>query len=122
VKRSDLHRRAALRRVPFRRPRLHHDPVWAAVRKVVWERARGRCERCETGLYVTTWHAHHVKLRSRGGTDDPANLVALCPPCHRWVHANPTLAENEGWMLASWLEEARRSADQARDVLRVVDP
>ena len=32
-------------------------------------------------------HAHHVDPRSRGGADDPANLVSLCA-CHhlRAIH------------------------------------
>ena len=32
-------------------------------------------------------HAHHVRFRSRGGPDDPANLASLCAPHHlRGVH------------------------------------
>ena len=28
---------------------------------------------------------HHIVPRAAGGTDDPANLIALCFPCHwRW--------------------------------------
>jgi 5-methylcytosine-specific restriction endonuclease McrA len=34
-------------------------------------------------------HAHHVTFRSRGGGDDPSNLVALCAPHHlHGVHRN----------------------------------
>lgn len=31
-------------------------------------------------------HGHHVLLRSRGGDDVTANLVALCAVCHRLLH------------------------------------
>lgn len=31
-------------------------------------------------------HQHHIKPRSHGGTDDPANLVWLCAGCHSMVH------------------------------------
>ncbi|MBA3839193.1 MAG: HNH endonuclease [Thermoleophilaceae bacterium] len=39
-----------------------------------------RC-RCRDGL-----EAHHVRLRARGGRDEPGNLETLCGPCHRGVH------------------------------------
>ncbi len=25
----------------------------------------------------------HILLKAQGGTDDPANLAAICDPCHR---------------------------------------
>ena len=32
------------------------------------------------------FHRHHRHFRSRGGGDEPANLVLLCDACHRLVH------------------------------------
>ena len=33
-------------------------------------------------------HAHHEQQRSHGGSDDPTNLLGLCPVCHlRGVHS-----------------------------------
>jgi 5-methylcytosine-specific restriction endonuclease McrA len=32
------------------------------------------------------FHRHHRLYRSRGGGDEPANLVLLCDACHRLVH------------------------------------
>jgi len=32
-------------------------------------------------------HAHHIWWRSAGGPDEPWNLISLCEPCHRMVHA-----------------------------------
>jgi hypothetical protein len=29
---------------------------------------------------------HHIKPRSESGTDDPDNLIVLCPTCHREAH------------------------------------
>jgi 5-methylcytosine-specific restriction protein A len=31
-------------------------------------------------------HVHHLHRRSDGGADDPENVIALCPNCHRRVH------------------------------------
>lgn len=58
------------------------------------------CQRCDQARSVDV---HEPKLRSRGG--DPytkTQCVALCRPCHDWIHANPDLAADEGWMKNSW--------------------
>jgi uncharacterized protein (DUF433 family) len=36
---------------------------------------------------TTDLHRHHVKPRSLGGTDDPDNLVTLCPRHHEVAHS-----------------------------------
>lgn len=48
---------------------------------------------------------HHIKLRSRGGSDRPANLMAVCLSCHRHIHANPYESHKLGFMRHSWEEE-----------------
>ena len=35
----------------------------------------------------TKLEVHHIKYRSRGGTDDLDNLITLCADCHKKVHA-----------------------------------
>ncbi|GEA81400.1 HNH endonuclease [Cellulomonas uda] len=50
-------------------------------------RARGRfqhCWRCgrDLDLDEDTWHAGHLTDRMDGGTDNPHNLAAECPPCN----------------------------------------
>jgi len=30
---------------------------------------------------------HHIKYKSRGGTDDISNLIALCRRCHDLAHS-----------------------------------
>jgi phage terminase large subunit GpA-like protein len=53
---------------------------WAAIRRMVFRRARWRCQACGR------WGAlevHHVVKRAQGGSDfDLDRLVALCPTCH----------------------------------------
>lgn len=41
---------------------------------------------------------HHRTRRSQGGTDDPANTVDLCSPCHVHIHANPAWSYRHGWL------------------------
>ena len=41
--------------------------------------------------------AHEILSRARGGSiTDPANLVALCRPCHTFITDNPRAAHAEG--------------------------
>ena len=29
---------------------------------------------------------HHIKLKARGGNDEPLNLIYLCAKCHKRAH------------------------------------
>lgn len=84
---------------------------------LVDERSSRKCERCGRTILVGGSH-HHRKLRSRGGTDSPANLVLLCGSgttgCHGWVHANPASATEDGWMLGTKQDPESVAIDSAR--------
>lgn len=62
------------------------------VKAWVLERAKGKCEACETPAPFTTvdgfpyLEVHHVRKLADGGSDTPSNAVALCPNCHRRLH------------------------------------
>jgi len=49
----------------------------------VYEREGYACALCERDGPI---HVHHVRPRSMGGTNDPGNLIALCPVCHAIAH------------------------------------
>ena len=78
---------------------------WAELREIVYSRCRGYCEKCGNPL-PDTWALHHRKLKSRGGQDEIANLIALHHECHNLgtdsVHLNPRVAEHMGYMVGSW--------------------
>lgn len=57
--------------------------------------ARNICQRCEMRRST---RAHHIKLRSHGGSDRAFNLLAVCETCHDEIHAAPEDAYREGWM------------------------
>ena len=58
------------------------------------------CERCDQ---ARSTDIHEVVSRARGGSIlDPANLVALCRPCHSFLTQNPLVAHAEGWSKHSW--------------------
>lgn len=62
---------------------------WAEIRLEVLERDGYECKRCGRDL-SGDWDrptVHHLTPRFRGGRDVPENLVCLCEPCHRLIHA-----------------------------------
>src|SRR5216684_3304188 len=81
---------AARRRIQDGGPRAtgrHAASVeeWAVIRRLVFRRARWRCQACGRGGAL---EVHHVVKRAQGGSDfDVDLLVALCPPCHAQTDA-----------------------------------
>jgi 5-methylcytosine-specific restriction protein A len=63
-----------------------------AVASWAQEQANGRCELCqadapfEDSMGFPFLEVHHIVPLAEGGTDTPANVVALCPNCHRRCH------------------------------------
>lgn len=49
-------------------------------------------------------HPHHLHERQHGGTDDPWNLVTLCPVCHlRGIHsAQMSVVRIDDWLVWTW--------------------
>lgn len=68
------------------------------------ERDQFRCARCGYGGNIDV---HHRMPRSGGRDESAANRVGLCRQCHRWAHANPRAAQDEGWVVS-------RSTDPAQ--------
>jgi 5-methylcytosine-specific restriction protein A len=78
---------------------------WQSIRIHLWMRSGGRCEFCREPLNNAA-EVHHRRLRSQGGGNDEANLALIGPDCHRWAHANPTLAYEWGWLVSGWADPA----------------
>ena len=63
------------------------------VRNYVPTRADGKCEGCRAPAPffrndgTPYLEPHHLRRVSDGGPDHPAHVIALCPNCHRRVHA-----------------------------------
>jgi hypothetical protein len=57
---------------------------------------------CEIGLWevcdVTPVHRHHIVMRSAGGTDESANTLDVCGPCHDYAHSHRAEARERGWI------------------------
>jgi 5-methylcytosine-specific restriction endonuclease McrA len=79
------------------------------LRDLVWDRDGGRCAICGQGLSEKRWECHHRKLRSQGGRDEPANLLALHPRCHSEAHDNRTWARERGYIVHPNTDPASRA-------------
>lgn len=64
--------------------RRSKERAWQSIRKTVLLRDGYACRACHQSGDVDV---HHKKLRSAGGADTTANLLALCRYCHALVHA-----------------------------------
>jgi len=74
---------------------------WRAVKRLIWIRAKGRCE-------VNPLHpandVHHVTKRSQGGSDlDLNGLIALC----RWHHDQTDAAFSRGRLVITPLGDGK---------------
>lgn len=85
-----------------------HDRPWSEVRAILFDRSRGFCEVCDADLNRTGMDAHH-RERRRTGPDCPCNALALCPDCHRLVHAQPLASRQNGHIVTDtpWDTPAR---------------
>ena len=59
-----------------------HDR-YLMIRSQILLRDHFRCRECN---YYKHLEVHHIIPRSKGGTDDPANLITLCQRCHGKKH------------------------------------
>ena len=109
--------------------KLLNSREWGEVKRMVWQRAGGLCERCkregiaERGVpYITPGvDCHHIKPVESAKTVeemkrlayDPSNIELLCIPCHikthqeMYSHTKEKVAENKARARerrASWLD------------------
>jgi hypothetical protein len=56
-----------------------------ALRRLVWERARGQCEYCLTpeSVVLIPHEIDHVIAQKHGGSSDPDNLALACVLCNQ---------------------------------------
>ena len=66
------------------------EPIPEKTRREVWERCKGRCEYCGKKAI----DPHHIVYRSKGGSNEADNLIALCRECHDDVLIILIIAKN----------------------------
>lgn len=61
---------------------INADPLPGTLRWQVITRAMGRCEACGVSALIRALEVDHIVPRSRGGSNEPENLQALCSTCN----------------------------------------
>lgn len=90
--------RRPLRAVSKRRARENRER--AVIRK---EREGTRCAAGLPCCIGEIEHLHEVLTRGRGGDPtDRENILAICAPCHDWIHGHPREAHELGLLKHSW--------------------
>lgn len=76
-------------------------PSWS--RLAVKARLRGLCVRCN----MAGSEFHHRRPRSvvDSHRHGPCNGVYLCGPCHRWAHAHPAEATEQGFIVSRCVDD-----------------
>ena len=54
------------------------------VKAYILHRDGHQCQKCKAKN--TKLHVHHILFKSKGGSDTPSNLIALCVSCHDKLH------------------------------------
>ena len=76
-------------------------------------RMRLMCEARIAGCTMTPSDVHEIVPRSAGGSIlDPANVLALCRPCHHYITVNPAFGYEHGFLAHSWSNSADLVAAQ----------
>jgi len=71
-------------------------------RDVVKARERFRCARCGGSAPTGEWHHRRTRAVKDEWTHHWTNGVWLCKTCHDAVHAHPTRARVEGYIVGSF--------------------
>lgn len=88
-----------LRRTGIRRRKRKGNVEYLAMRGVVAEAAGWRCEARTRACNGQVEQVHHRKGRDGQRLTEIQYLLAVCHPCHEYIHANPSESYERGWMV-----------------------
>lgn len=106
--------------------RLLNDRRWTEVKRIVWRRANGLCERCKREGFITSGVDCHHKVPVESATStqemerlayDVNNIELLCVACHIKTHQEMASHKKEGVRanaerrLARWIRANRPRED-----------
>ena len=79
--------------------RSARDSKLEALRKPLWDRAKGLCDKCHGQLIFHRFDMHHIA--SRGKYPELVleldNLMAVHRKCHGYIELHPDEAREKGW-------------------------
>lgn len=89
------------------------------VRRYALLRSRGRCEACDAPAPflndrgVAFLEVHHINRLADDGVDEPENVAAVCPNCHRRAHYSADRARFKGTLVSAVRAAESRVAEAA---------
>lgn len=81
--------------------RQEYEDELDAITPAVMDRASHVCE-AQLDLVCTLWPEetpHHRKRRSQGGPNTMENLLAVCRPCHTYIHSHVAWSYGHGLLI-----------------------
>ena len=70
-------------------------PLPLRTKRIVYERAKGKCQRCKIYLKINQGDFHH---KGKPTSTRPSSIVFLCPTCHRkYGHKYRTIKRESIW-------------------------
>ena len=57
------------------------------------------CEACQKVQWSHGVDLHHKAGRSGSNMYDPKTFMAVCRPCHMWIHEHPIEARERNWLV-----------------------
>ena len=93
-----MKRRNHLRAVSARRRK--RDAAYPSSRAAIYARAEGMCEAMATIRCERQGHqVHHIAGRQGPDPHRLDNLLLVCRHCHDFIHNQPELSYQRGWMV-----------------------
>jgi hypothetical protein len=79
----------------------------ADVAALIEARSECACEVWAPGCNRRMEHKHHRRLKGSGGSQAPetqraSNGLAVCQPCHTYIHGHPLWAFDEGFLVSQY--------------------
>jgi hypothetical protein len=68
-------------------------------RAIVYERSGGSCEARTPECRGAIDQVHHRQGRDGDLIDDVDRLLGVCWTCHNYIHRNPGLSYERGWLI-----------------------
>ena len=100
--------------------RLKREKAARDLRKAVRARDGSQCQCCHIPVFVSAANplqraqVHHMRFKSKGGTDEMSNLVTVCAECHAKIHAHEIEVRGTHAMKVRFVLTALRQAAKLR--------
>jgi cytochrome c1 len=92
-------------------------PIKTIVKREVFKRAKGKCERCGIKMTMSQGHFHHTRKPSISPT--AKSVQFLCPNCHSWHgHKRKTITRDKGTIFEEKEQITKRRAVKSKRTTR----